>query len=158
MKKIISSAVLLTVLVGAVTMIVGCGEKPTKESVWDRSPYVKDNGEVTELAFHSNGYVYVTIIEDKTQDPVKIKTKEFGKYSMKYVEVTKDKKTTTAPRIIISDGNTGNKIAMLTYAESKGTLLIKEADFYTATVYKFLGTYKKNPSASAEDIKKKSTP
>ena len=57
-EKIISSVVLLTVLAGAVTMIVGCGEKPAKESVWRNPNYDKSQLGIKLLAFHSDGNLY----------------------------------------------------------------------------------------------------
>ena len=162
MKKIISSAVLLTVLVGAVTMIVGCGEKPAKESVWTLTPTKEEANQVTELAFHSDGYLYVTKYNNAG---TATEVKKVGKYSTKNVERTKiisqnplKTKTTTAQRILISD-DTGKEIGWLTYTESKDTLQIKDQYLFDTAAfspnnYKCFGVYKKDPSKSIEDIKK----
>ena len=145
MKKIISSAVLLTVLVGAVTMIVGCGEKPKKESVWNRSPENKADGQLAKIAFDSDGNFYTISFKDfviggehviKEDVPIKV-----GKYSINAANKT----------ITISDTYAGALDGTLIYTENKDTLTIKKV---TGSASIPLSVFKKNPNVSAEDLKK----
>jgi len=140
MKKIISSAVLLTVLVGAVTMIVGCGEKPTKESVWS-NPHSPDTVNTPKvIAFHSDGCLYVTRVKT-AGNPVVLETVRAGKYSINAASKT----------ITISDYTTGTKLATLDYTDNQDILKITKS---TDTTNFPIMTLKKNPNVSAEDLKK----
>jgi len=134
MKKIISSVVLLTVLAGAVTMIVGCGEKPAKESVWRNPNYDKSQLGIKLLAFHSDGNLYAFRAIQTTighSSVIEEKVKVIGKYSINAAKKT----------ITISDIKKG-KLREAPYIDSKDTLKLG------------LILYKKDPSISAEDLKK----
>ena len=139
MKKIISSAVLLTVLVGAVTMIVGCGEKPTKESVWNHQHYSNTINTPKVIAFHSDGCLYATRI--KTTSPAADETVRVGKYSINAASKT----------ITISDYTTGTKIATLEYTDNKDILKITKS---TDTTHFPIMTLKKNSDKTANELKK----
>ena len=146
MKKLFSSMVLLTVLTCAVTGIVGCGEKPAKETVWKSVSFKGKNNEMKMLTFHRNGRMYM-LRHRKQTAPTEREWDEavdLGKYSI----------NGAAKKISILDNN-GIEKGYFIYTDGKDNLKLTKSVILNPPSEQALGiNLTLTSEMSADEIKK----
>ena len=146
MKKFTSSVVLCVALIGAISVIAGCGEKPAKETVWEQISYEKGSADNQYVCFHRDGHLYgakyATI-----GGTVKLTSEDYGTYSIN-----------AAKKEIKRFGPDGKETASYEYTDENNTLILKKFNERPSPPpKKYLdATFKQlaHPNPNADEIKR----